>query len=58
MPRYLLSVIQPDGEPPSPEILEPIMRDVAAYDAYEARSESDAARPVDVRRRKPGPLRP
>ena len=33
MPRYLLSVIQPDGEPPSPEILEPIMRDVAAYDA-------------------------
>jgi hypothetical protein len=33
MPRYLLSVIQPDGEAPSPEILEPIMRDVAAYDA-------------------------
>jgi phosphate starvation-inducible protein PhoH and related proteins len=33
-------------------------RIVAAYDAYEARSESDAARPVDVRRRKPGPLRP
>ena len=33
MPRYLLSVIQPDGEPPSPEVLEPIMRDVAAYDA-------------------------
>jgi len=33
MPRYLLSVIQPVGEPPSPEILEPIMRDVAAYDA-------------------------
>jgi hypothetical protein len=33
MPRYLLSVIQPDGEAPSPEFLEPIMRDVAAYDA-------------------------
>ncbi|MEQ4205696.1 PhoH family protein [Actinopolymorpha sp. B17G11] len=34
-------------------------RIVAAYDAYEGRSESDtAARPVDVRRRKPGPLRP
>jgi hypothetical protein len=33
MPRYLLSVMQPDGEPPAPELLEPIMRDVAAYDA-------------------------
>src|SRR5690242_641827 len=33
MPRYLLSVIQPDGEPPAPEILDPIMRDVAQYDA-------------------------
>ena len=33
MPRYLLSVIQPDGEPPAPEILDPIMERVAAYDA-------------------------
>ncbi|MEQ7125090.1 PhoH family protein [Actinopolymorpha sp. B11F2] len=34
-------------------------RIVAAYDAYEGRSDSDTgARPVDVRRRKPGPLRP
>lgn len=33
MPRYLLSVIQPDGEPPAPEILDPIMERVAAFDA-------------------------
>jgi len=30
MPQYLLSIYQPDGAPPSAEILEPIMRDVAA----------------------------
>ena len=30
MKQYLLSVYQPDGDPPSPEILEPIMRDVEA----------------------------
>jgi hypothetical protein len=30
MKQYLLSVIQPDGDPPPPEILEPIMRDVNA----------------------------
>ena len=30
MKQYLLSVVQPDGDPPSPEILEPIMRDVEA----------------------------
>jgi hypothetical protein len=29
MRQYLLSVYQPDGEPPPPEILEPIMADVA-----------------------------
>jgi hypothetical protein len=29
--HYLLSVQQPDGDPPAPEILEPIMRDVAAF---------------------------
>ena len=30
MPQYLLSLIQPDGPTPAPEVLEPIMRDVAA----------------------------
>jgi hypothetical protein len=30
MPRYLLNLIQPDGGTPEPEVLEPIMRDVAA----------------------------
>ena len=25
MPQYLLNVIQPDGQPPEPEVLEPIM---------------------------------
>jgi phosphate starvation-inducible protein PhoH and related proteins len=33
-------------------------RIVAAYDAYEGRADDTAARPVDVRRRKPGPPRP
>jgi hypothetical protein len=28
MKRYLLSIYQPDGDPPPPEFLEPIMRDV------------------------------
>lgn len=32
MARYLLSVIQPDGEPPAPEILGPIMERVQAFD--------------------------
>ena len=30
MPQYLLSLIQPDGPMPAPEVLGPIMRDVAA----------------------------
>jgi hypothetical protein len=30
MKQYLLSIYQPDGEAPAPEILEPIMRDVEA----------------------------
>jgi hypothetical protein len=30
MKQYLLSMYQPDGAPPEPAILEPIMRDVAA----------------------------
>jgi hypothetical protein len=30
MAQYLLNVIQPDGEPPAPEILDPIMADLHA----------------------------
>lgn len=30
MKQYLLSIYQPDGDPPPPEVLEPIMRDVEA----------------------------
>jgi hypothetical protein len=30
MPQYLLSIYQPDGDPPPPEVLEPIMRDLEA----------------------------
>lgn len=30
MTHYLLSIYQPDGEPPPPEVLDPIMRDVEA----------------------------
>jgi hypothetical protein len=30
MKRYLLSIYQPDGPPPAPAVLEPIMRDVRA----------------------------
>ena len=33
MKQYLLSIYQPDGDPPPPEILEPIMRDINAVDA-------------------------
>ncbi|MGH3232326.1 MAG: hypothetical protein ACRDOH_03540 [Streptosporangiaceae bacterium] len=33
MKQYLLSIYQPDGDPPPPEILEPIMRDVDAVGA-------------------------
>ncbi|MFE6131365.1 YciI family protein [Streptomyces sp. NPDC056437] len=33
MKQYLLSIYQPDGEPPGPEILEPIMRDLEAVNA-------------------------
>ena len=32
MKRYLLSIYQPDGPPPAPEVLEPIMRDLAAVE--------------------------
>lgn len=30
MKRYLLSIVQPDGEPPPPETLQAVMRDVHA----------------------------
>jgi len=30
MKRYLLSILQPDGEPPPPEFLHQVMRDVGA----------------------------
>jgi hypothetical protein len=33
MPQYLLSIYQPDGDPPPPEVLDPIMRDVEAVNA-------------------------
>ncbi|HZD18757.1 MAG TPA: YciI family protein [Actinomycetota bacterium] len=32
MTQYLLSVYQPDGDPPPPEVLGPIVRDVEAVD--------------------------
>ncbi|MBB2914199.1 hypothetical protein FHS43_005511 [Streptosporangium becharense] len=31
MKHYLLSIQQPDGGPPAPEVLEPIMRNVKAF---------------------------
>ncbi|MER5968375.1 YciI family protein [Streptomyces sp. NPDC002055] len=33
MQQYLLSIYQPDGDPPPPEVLDPIMRDVRAVNA-------------------------
>lgn len=33
MARYLLSIIQPDGAPPPPEVMGPIMERVAAFSA-------------------------
>jgi hypothetical protein len=33
MKQYLLSIYQPDGGPPPPEVLEPIMRDLDAVNA-------------------------
>ena len=32
MKQYLLSIYQPDGDVPPPEVLEPIMRDITAVD--------------------------
>ena len=31
MQKYLLSIYQPDGDPPPPEVLEPIMREVSLW---------------------------
>lgn len=31
MSRYLLSIYQPDGDPPPPEILDPIMARISAF---------------------------
>jgi hypothetical protein len=33
MKQYLLSIVQPDGPPPPPHVLEPIMRNVKAFNA-------------------------
>ncbi|MFF3402459.1 YciI family protein [Streptomyces sp. NPDC002659] len=33
MQHYLLSIYQPDGGPPPPEVLDPIMRDLEAVNA-------------------------
>jgi hypothetical protein len=33
MKTYLVSIYQPDGGPPPPEVLEPILRDLAALNA-------------------------
>ncbi|MFI1468023.1 YciI family protein [Streptomyces wuyuanensis] len=33
MKQYLLGIYQPDGDPPPPEVLEPIMRDLEAVNA-------------------------
>ncbi len=32
MKRYLLSIYQPEGEPPPPEVLDPIMREVGVLE--------------------------
>ena len=32
MPQYLLSVVEPEGEPPPPAVLDAIMRDVGEVD--------------------------
>jgi hypothetical protein len=31
MPKYLLSIMQPDGDPPPPEVFEPIIRAVTQF---------------------------
>jgi hypothetical protein len=33
MQQYLLSIYQPDGDPPPPEVLDPIMDDISALNA-------------------------
>ena len=52
MPRYLLSIMQPDGAPPEPEVFEPIMRAVAKFSEDLAASGSwvfnEGLHPADV----------
>jgi hypothetical protein len=33
MKRYVLNIVQPDEEPPPPEVLDPIMRELDAWNA-------------------------
>jgi hypothetical protein len=33
MKQYLISIYQPDGDPPPPEVMEPVMRRLAAWNA-------------------------
>ena len=33
MPRYLLNIVQPVGEVPPPEVLDPVMRELASLNA-------------------------
>jgi hypothetical protein len=40
MPKYLLSIMQPDGDPPPPEVMEPIWRAVTQFSADLAASGS------------------
>ena len=45
MKHYMLSIYQPDGDPPPPEVLEPIMRDIdAVNDEMTLRSAGRARR--------------
>ena len=46
MPQYLLNIIQPVGEVPPPEVLEPVMRELAALN-----EEMQRGRGLGVRRR-------
>jgi hypothetical protein len=49
MRQYLLSIYQPDGDLPPPEVLEPVMRDVDAVDAELRAAGSTASCPPSLR---------
>ena len=52
MKQYLPSIVQPDGDPPPPHVLEPIMRDVQALDAplaWARKAAKATTLPIDVR---------